>query len=117
MTTERPIVACSIEDVAFLGGVYGFGLGEYLGALAEFCVGCNIDLGLPWFRAAYSSAAACGACEMVAMGQIHYRTGFRNRGGYGRTRPSAKSNRLDLQLLGQLFPLGHVVLQLGAMAG
>jgi len=24
---------------------------------------------------------------MVAMGQIHYRTGFGNRGGYGRTRP------------------------------
>ena len=39
------------------------------------------------FRAAYSCAAACGACEIVAMGQIDYRMGFGNRAGYGRTGP------------------------------
>jgi hypothetical protein len=27
---------------------------------------------------------------MVAMGQIHYRTGFGNRGGYGRTGPRGR---------------------------
>jgi hypothetical protein len=87
-------------EATFFGGVYGFGVGESFGGMAEFCDGCNIDLGLPcsvrlgWFQLALlgslGCAAACGACEMVAMGQIEYRTAFRNRAGYGRTGPGGQ---------------------------
>jgi hypothetical protein len=47
MTTERPIVACSMVEFTFFGGVYGLGFGEYFGALAGFCVDCSIEFGLP----------------------------------------------------------------------
>ena len=39
------MVACSMVEATFFGGVYG--VGETFGGMAEFCDGCNIDLGLP----------------------------------------------------------------------
>jgi hypothetical protein len=45
----------------FLGGVNVFGLGGYLGGLAGFCVDCNIDFGLPLFRAAPRFVLTYGA--------------------------------------------------------
>jgi hypothetical protein len=41
------MVACSMVEVTFFGGVNEFGFGEYFGALAGFCVDCSIEFGLP----------------------------------------------------------------------